>query len=157
MRVNERLMDIRYPFNRIRHITIVSANTTTDQWQWTKRNLPQNLSVWVKGTPSSDKLVLFCDFYFRIRTSTEILNSKGSMLLIVIEPMFVDDSVLMVHKKSDSQLLINNFSSLFNLIINLDKTKIPLQLTFASSVHSLRQWMSFSTYQQHDQGRWQPE
>ena len=92
--VNERLMKLRFPLNRSRHVTLISAYaptlTSSDE---VKEAFYEELSTLVKDTPSSDKLILLGDFNARVGADcrswkgvlgphgTGKLNSNGLMLL----------------------------------------------------------------------------
>lgn len=92
--VNERLMKFRFPLNRTRHITLISAYaptlTSSDE---VKETFYEELSALVRDTPSNDKLILLGDFNARVGADcrnwkgvlgphgTGKLNSNGLMLL----------------------------------------------------------------------------
>lgn len=92
--INERLMKIRFPVNRTRHATIISAYaptlTSSDEM---KEVFYEELSTLVKDVPPSDKLFLLGDFNARVGADcnnwkgvlgphgTGKMNSNGLMLL----------------------------------------------------------------------------
>ena len=92
--VNERLIKLRFPLNRDRHITIISAYaptlTSSDE---AKESFYEELDQLVKGTPANDKLLLLGDFNARVGTDSRTwtgvlgphgtgkLNANGLMLL----------------------------------------------------------------------------
>ena len=70
--VSERLIKLRFPLNRSRHVTIISAYaptlTSSDE---AKEEFYESLDSLIKTTPESDKLLVLGDFNARVGKSTE--------------------------------------------------------------------------------------
>ena len=65
--INERLMKLRVPIGKSRHLTIIGAYATTlTSSHDAKEEFYDNLDHVIKTTPQSDKLVLLGDFNARV-------------------------------------------------------------------------------------------
>eukprot|EP00745_Piridium_sociabile_P018132 TRINITY_DN26983_c0_g1_i10.p1 TRINITY_DN26983_c0_g1~~TRINITY_DN26983_c0_g1_i10.p1 ORF type:complete len:281 (+),score=56.43 TRINITY_DN26983_c0_g1_i10:428-1270(+) len=92
--VNERIMKLRFPLNKTRHITLISAYAPTlTSTEEQKERFYEDLDQIIRTTPAGDKLVILGDFNARVgkdssswdgvlgRHGVGKLNSNGVLLL----------------------------------------------------------------------------
>ena len=78
--INERLMKLCIPLNRIRYLTIISAYTPTlTRPDDAKEQSYEQFDQVIKSTPPSDKLVILGDF--NVRVGVGKINDNGLLLL----------------------------------------------------------------------------
>ena len=104
--VNERLMKLRFPLNKTRHMTIISAYAPTlSSTDEAKEQFYEELDQLIRSTPDSDKLLILGDFNARV--GKDCKNWKG-----VIGPHGVgkqnSNGLLLLSKCAEHMLCITN-------------------------------------------------